>query len=88
MSLMIHHTIKEKLLYHSYLNLVVMMPNIFHIYADIISSGDSIYLTLIFRSLHISLQKIIKDTFNTSTKGDINEENLSYEKRYTYLKHT
>ena len=52
-----------------------------YILLDIISNGDSIYLTLIFRSLHISLQKIIKDTFNTSTKGDINEENLSYEKR-------
>ncbi len=52
-----------------------------YILLDIISNGESIYLTLIFRSLHISLQKIIKDTFNSSTKGDINEDNLSYEKR-------
>ena len=52
-----------------------------YILLDLISNGDSIYLSLIFRSLHISLQKIIKDTFNTNNKGDLDEDNLGYEKR-------
>ena len=52
-----------------------------YILLDIISEGESIYLTIIFRSLHISLQKIIKDTFTMANKLELNEDNLDYEKR-------